>query len=153
MTQKSFKLLHASFDSDCDTEFQDCIQDDEDYLENKIGFYGKNGFSGRCFEKQEKCSLSPYPGCDLSEDYTYPSLGYNPYLSHHRYARKQSQHCGADGQCGVPATRAMRAGRGKMLIRRDYFRDRRNLSYQDLDENSIRRYKIEDEQELNNNFP
>jgi len=153
LTPKSLQLYDTSFYSDCDTEFQDCIQDDELYLEQKIGFYRKNGFSGRCLKNQEKCSVSPYPGCDLSEENTYPSLGYNPYLSYHRYRRQTSQHCGGDGQCGVPVTRAMRADRGKMLIRRDYFKDRRNLSYQDLDEDSIRRYEIEDERELNNNFP
>ena len=130
------------FYSDCDTEWQDCIQDDEDYLENKIGFYRKNGFEDRCLKNQEQCSVSAYPGCNLSGENTYPSLGYNSYFSHHRYRRDASNNCGGDGQCGVPVTRVERPKNGgKMLLRKDYFRDRRNLSYQDIQEDNIRIYK------------
>ena len=62
---------------------------------------------------------------------------------------KPSVHCGGDGICGIPATRAMRAVGGNILIQREYFIDRRNLSYQDIDEDNIRIYSIHDEQELN----
>ena len=62
---------------------------------------------------------------------------------------KPSVRCGGDGICGIPATRAMRAVGGNILIQREYFNDRRNLSYQDIDEDNIRIYNIHDEQELN----
>ena len=62
---------------------------------------------------------------------------------------KPSVHCGGDGVCGIPATRAMRAVWGNILIHREYFNDRRNISYQDIDEDNIRIYSIHDEQELN----
>ena len=63
--------------------------------------------------------------------------------------RKPSVHCGGDGICGIPATRTMRAVGGNIVIQREYFNDRRNLSYQDIDEDNIRIYNIHVQQELN----
>jgi len=43
----------------------------------------------------------------------------------------------------------MRIVGGSILMEREYFNDRRNLSYQDIGEENIRIYNIHDEQELN----
>ena len=73
------------------------------------------------------------------------SSNHNPF----DVVRKPSVHCGGDGICGIPATRTMRIVGGSILMEREYFNDRRNLSYQDIDEENIRIYNIHDEQELN----
>ena len=102
----------------------------------KIGFYRKHGLSDRCVQEQEDCSISPYPGCDLSKKQSNPSANENQYLSHFRYPRQgdrnrcRDRKCGCDGQC-ISSSRVLRsADDSRRIIRIDRIIDWRNINKQ-----------------------
>ena len=105
--------------SDCDTEWQDCIEEDERYLVEKLRFYDKNGLSDRCTQEQEKCSASEYPGCNLSTGVQEGSYGYNSFLGQQRYPRKVGLcgKCGCTNEC-VQHCRVYRRNSDGQLIKR-----------------------------------
>ena len=105
--------------SDCDTEWQDCIEEDERYLVEKLQFYQENKLSDRCTQEQEKCSASEYPGCNLSTGIQGGSYGYNSFFGRQRYPRKVGPcgKCGCTGEC-VRHCRVIRNSNGVPIKRR-----------------------------------
>ena len=99
--------------SDCDTEWQDCIEEDERYLVDKLHFYRNNSLSDRCIQEQVECSISAYPGCD-SESQSYDYIrGYGSY-GHQRFPRQTNTcgKCGCSGECDVQNGRVLRNDNG-----------------------------------------
>ena len=105
--------------SDCNTEWQDCIEEDERYLVEKLRFYEENKLSDRCTQNQENCSTSAYPGCNLSPGSQNVSSGYIRSLNQQRYRRQVPPcgKCGCAGEC-LRHCRVLRNSNGVPIRRR-----------------------------------
>ena len=125
--------------SDCDTEWQDCIEEDERYLVDKLHFYRNNSLSDRCIQQQEECSISAYPGCD-SESQSYDYIrGYGSY-GRQRFPRKVGQcgKCGCSGECDVRNCRALRNSNGVLIkYRCERIRDGKKIFLPQVQENML----------------
>lgn len=97
--------------SDCDTEWQDCIEEDERFLV-KDGFYKKAGLDGDCRIDQDQCDIDPYPGCLTKE-----SSEVAPY-SRFGLSRRGRQ----TGEVGVQSSRVIRSRSGSLRFRSDNIR-------------------------------
>ena len=137
--------------SDCDTEWQDCIEADERYLVEEADFYKESGLSNRCVQEQDLCSISPYPGCDLSKKSSNSIVNDNTYVNNHRYRRQEvpcrEEKCGCDGQC-ISVSRVLRSTDDRrMILRIDRITDWRNVNKQPIKLKQFFQYAY-----LNNDF-